>query len=497
MTERTVVQQGTANRSELLHAPFIPADVRAGEPVRAEVRVKNSTRAPIDMRVWRISPFGVELLLPPDNSLHQGDEIDLTLRLGHQASEFTGLVVTTTAAENGRSLVGVRWYAREDTSAPPDADRRASARWICGVEFLPTGVAANPVRFSDFIHFRVRDISSSGLQIVTSLRNKFLVPGMVLDTMISCPATGQVKVELKLVHARIVSENGKDFLALGVAMIRPTPQTLQTFGQYVLQFGGAASLEELRKGGLTVQSSARAVEFGYVRTPEEYKAVLALRLRAYGEAGKLDQAGPPDAMADIFDSRARILVGRYRGEVVASLRLIYHEPDDPTEHEQYTSFPESFPRKDEMVEITRVCTHPDYRRGDLLLGLFRHTILTVLQSRRRWILGSSTEKLLPIYTRIGCKPTDVRFRHEAVGGEEHVMFLGDCYAGLAGKGMSPVVWNILFNDMLEHIDVRDILGDNPLTAARLGIYRALAPVARLIYARMMRPKKRKTKPAPK
>jgi predicted GNAT family N-acyltransferase len=441
--------------------------------------------------VWRISPLGVELLLgdnPP--AIDRGSRINLVLQMGRQQSQFQGLVVETRHSEGKNDLIGIRWYP-EQGETPFIGNRRAKERYMCGVQFLPTGVAPNPVRFNDFIHFRVRDVSADGMQIVSSLRNKFLVPGMELDSMVSFPTIGQIRARLRIIHARIHSEDGRDYLSLGTRLTNPNPRITQILGQYVMQFGPPASVEALRDAGLHLTSAVRAVEFGFVRTEEEYRQVLELRRLAYTSAGKISKQTTAEETSDIYDTRARILVARYKGEIIASLRLIYHEPGDRTEHEQFTTLPDDFPRKDELVEITRVCTHPDYRRSDLLLGLFKHAVLAVLQSGRRWILGSATPKLLHVYTRLGCRATAVKYRHEDLGSEEHNIFLGDTVAGLSGAAVGPIVWNLLFDDMWDHLDTRNLLPRDPVVALRLAMYRGAKPFASLALRRMQKPRKRK------
>ena len=167
----------TGIESNLVHSPFYPADVRQGDPITASLRVIPGEKS-TTMAVWRLSPFGIELVADPNVSIPSGSEIDLTLTLGRQQSRFTGLVVTSRHRSKGRELIGIRWYQTPDAHESGAEERRSTSRWLCGSEFLPTGVAPNPARFNDFIHFRVRDLSSTGMQLVTSLRNKFIVPGM-------------------------------------------------------------------------------------------------------------------------------------------------------------------------------------------------------------------------------------------------------------------------------------------------------------------------------
>jgi hypothetical protein len=474
-----------------IHGPFQAADVRLGEPIVARCLVRNSQDAAEHvLQVWRISPLGVELVLPRDGlELDVGSELDLSIRFGRQQSQFTGLVVSTRSQESDRELIGVRWSQPTTAATGLPTERRSTERWLCGQEFLPTGVAPNPARFNDFIHFRVRDISKDGMQIVTSLRNKFIVPGMVFESLVSVPTMGQLKLDLHVINARITSEQGKDYLSVGVRIANPTPQASQMLGQFVFQFGPPTTLEALRSSGFEVGSSTRAVDFAYVRTSDEYKSVLQLRQRAYQQYGGSALGETPEALSDIFDARARILMAKYRGEVVGSLRLIFNESTDRFEHEDHFTLPSEFPRKDEMVEISRVCTHPEYRGSDLLIGLFRHAAMAVLQSRRQFVLGYAPPKLVPLYARLGARWLPVEFKHPSDDVNLKV-FLIDVRGGLSGADINPVVWNAIYGEMIDYLDTREILDGSSLTHMRLSIYRALSPLAHVLQRRVNRPRRR-------
>ena len=476
-----------------LHSPFEPADVLPGEPIIARVRLKSLAGVVADqthlLPVWRISPFGVELVSDSlSRELTTGACLDLTLTISSQVSHFEGLVVEANAVVNGHSLVGLRWH-RAPKSGPAWDERRDTERWTCSPEFYPTGVAANPARFNDFIHFRVRDISATGMRIVTSLRNKYLVPGMVLDTLISCPTIGQVTAQLEVVHMQVLEEEGRSYLALGTKFHGLTRYSAEIFGQYILQFGPPISLRTLQEAGLVGRSLSRAVDFGYVRTDQEYRKVLELRRMAYSRVGKMPEDIPLTDVGDINDTRARILIGQYRGDCVATMRLMFHNPGDPFEHEKHVVFPTDFPRRDLIIECTRACTHPDYRNGDLLFGLFRHGVVTALQSKRRWILSSATKSLLGLYKKGGAEVTSICYNPPELGGEDHFLFLIDVHRCMLGHGIGPVYWNLLYADVWQQFNVAEIIDVYPGSTLRISFYRLLRPFVELFAAWMKRPRK--------
>jgi predicted GNAT family N-acyltransferase len=465
-----------------LHGSILPEETRPGEPIRGNIYFKDASgkRVGVPVRIWKLSPLGVEIVRDEQlGPVVEGTSVDLELSIGLAQSSLNGLVVASRHHEKGHELIGIRLCARENENWD-GGDRRENRRWSCSPEFGPTGVTANPGRFNDFIFFKVLDISSSGMLFFTSLRNKFLVPGMRLEVSLSMPMVGLIQTTVEIINVRINTVNEKEGLSVGVKFHNISKQVRRALAQYVFQFGPPGSIADLKKSGLELERGNNAVEFKYVRTESEYQQVLELRKLAYGSAGKLSSE---ESVSDIYDSRSRIVIGVYRGRVVASTRLIYNELDDKMEHEEFVQFPEDFPRKDEICEITRVCTHPDFRGSDILMGLFRYVAITVIQSHRKYILGCATEELLPLYRRLGFKAIGMSYKHAALNNIEHHIILGDVAAGLSGKGVNPIAWNIVWGDVVDYATNRDLLEFDPLSDIRVGFYRLFKPLSRLLYRR--------------
>lgn len=480
---------------QLVHGPITPAEVYKTDNVRCLIRLRG-TKNEIELRVYRISPFGVELTIPRNGAeeiiakFGQGAEIDVQLKIGSHASELFGLVVVTRHQELEQELLGIRWFVATAARAP-GVERRASTRWTCSEEFLATGMAPNPVRFNDFVQFRVRDISKNGMQITTSLRNKFLLPGMILESTISFPMVGQITLFLKILNARLITIHGKEMLALGTQFLDPTRHTLETLGQYLLQFAANTSARTLLDEGYLLRSVSCALDFRFVKTAEQYREVLELRKQAYGAVGKIDQNAPSESTGDVFDVHARIITAHHHGRLVGSVRLMFHDPEHSLEHEQFMQLPADFPRKDEMVEVTRVCTDPAYRGQDLFYALMKQMTITIVQSKRRWLLGSATAKLMPVYERIGFRGTGHKYTHKDLGNEEHELILADVPRVLAGVGVGPTLWNELYSDVSDYLTEHHDVEFDSLMSFRMATYRAISPFTSLFTRGIRSPKKGK------
>lgn len=205
------------------------------------------------------------------------------------------------------------------------------------------------------------------------------------------------------------------------------------------------SPKQLYKMQFPIGSIKRHLHFKTASTTKELDDVIKLRHRAYQLAGKLSHDEEP--CLDQFDKRSIIIVAKHHNKVVASLRLIIAKKNQLLEHEYSLVLPRNFPRKENTIEITRVCTHPDYRHGDLLEGLFQYTSFIAMAHGRSWILGSSTDELLPLYQKMGFRKSSIRFNHVGLGKTVHTLFLANKDDILLGRWVNPLLWYILYRDV--------------------------------------------------
>ncbi len=464
-----------------VHGSVQPADVREGDPISARVRLASArAAADVEARVWRISPLGVEIVKPPALAgLSDGAAIDLALRIGADLVQVRSLEITSTHEERGRKLLAARWSDAEAARGDPSC-RRIGARLRCEPQYAPTGIAPCAVRFDDFVHFRITEISKTGMQLVTSLRNKYLVPGSTFVGTCSFPTLEQVKVEFQVVHTRVVREGVKEFLTLGVTWRGDGARSAEIIGQYLLQFGPGATPEQLRAEGFRVRSTSRAFDFGNVQSEADYREVLALRRAAYVHAKKVSPDATDEQMGDEFDLRSRIVTARYRGRLVGSTRVVFARTDsDRLKHDDYVTLPSWLPPRTEIIESSKTCTDPEFRGSDLFYSLLKHMAIVTLQAGRRYLLMSCTDALRPLYGKLGCADVGVTYVHPTMGLRHHVM-MGDVVS-MVGGGMNPVVWNVAIGPELWAYARRcGMIPTSPWRTAKVRIVRLFRPLAFLI-----------------
>ena len=106
---------------------------------------------------------------------------------------------------------------------------------------------------------------------------------------------------------------------------------------------------------------------------------------------------------DAADESARILVGKHKGRTVASARLRFLRDAEPLVMAADVQCPHELPPRDQTVEVSRACTDPEYRRGNLAAKLAHQLLIFSITSGRPYVLLVSLPNLLRFYKSVGCK----------------------------------------------------------------------------------------------
>jgi predicted GNAT family N-acyltransferase len=351
--------------------------------------------------------------------------------------------------------------------------------WQCPHDSEPQGVVRSAPRAAIGLKFSIVSIGREEMLLRTSASG-VVSPGTQLIASVSFPGVRQVRLRLDVL---IVTSThvGEDSVMVLCRIGDPGAPALEVIGQYLLESGPWITKAQLGGEGLPTISIASAVEISVAATEREKREAFELRQLAYAGAGKV-VAGRTMASGDDHDRDATIVVARHKGVVVGSLRLMYHGPGEPFEHEAYTELPADLDRS-RTTEITRICTHPDFRGGDLLAALLRFAAVAVIAAGRPVVLGSATKKLLPLYERVGFRSTGNGYIHSELADLEHWLIRGDARRLLSGRGIGPVAWNLIWAEAWQRAVQTGVVRSRARERARTATYRTLAPVARSLAQR--------------
>jgi hypothetical protein len=423
-----------------------------------------------DVKIQSFSPLGMSFSSSKQDFnelIHKILEVDLMVR--EEKISLKGVVV-----EAKDQVISLKWVFIQQ-SLEDGSDRRKAQRWLCGTEFSPTGICANPLKYNDFIHFSMEDISLNGAQIITSMRNKLLVPGMSLETLMNFPMIGQTHLFVEIIYCKIVSVRGKEMFSLGCRFKKITPMQSEMIGKYLLQFGVGTTPRELKEAGFKVASFLSLSTFSYVKTKEELDQVIDLRERSWKASEPLLQSAKREDFTDSFDAKSKIIFSSYKNRCFATIRLFFPQSAEEMEHAQETDIPGEVAPYNELCEMTRIVVDPDFRAAEVLAGLMNQAAISCLQNNRRYILSSAKDNLLPVYKKMGAKIVGNPFS-SALFSFEARLIVFDIHKLALAEGVHPVVWILLYRDTTKFLTQNGLIQPTTLQTIKISFLKMIAPV---------------------
>lgn len=455
--------------NSLIHKNIVPLDVRKSDGITADIKFNLESRA---VQIWAISPLGGEFICNDNLNLSIGDAIEMILNIRNQKLRFSALLICLQKKEKGNLILGVRWLGEQGERIKVNRN----SRWICSDIYPATLVCSNPIQFEDLLLFKVKNIGEQGVMLTTSLRNKFLIQGMYLEGTFSFPMIGSAAGKLEIKWAKVVIDGEKERLALGIELMQSNKMLNQAMADYVLQFGDEVTISQLKKSGLRSKKTQNILTFSYSKTKKEHNDLISLRKLCYEFYSKSEIT----ELTDHFDTKARILIARHNGKAIGTLRIIFHSPSDRLEQEQYIKLPKDFPQNHELVEVTRICVHPDYQASTVMMQLLKHCFVVMLQTNRRYLVGSSPDHLKSTYKALGAKITDLQYSPNSCRDLRLNVLITDLHDLLKGKDIHPLYWCRLYDSVSEFSEKNNLVRLNNVAKVRLWIFRLINKAYKLV-----------------
>ena len=325
--------------------------------------------------------------------------------------------------------------------------------------------------------FLIQKISKKKMLISIFDTEVLIFSGGSISLQLSINASDGLKITGKVEH--ITPENSQLSVLLKIDTMAPVTEF--NIVNHLLQ-NTDLSPEEIREAEFKVHEISNTFRFRYLKTKEEYEEVLNLRLQAYLQAGKLKEDVTRDQLIAPLDKISRILVAYHGKKMVASVALSF--PD--SEHEQLDTeralsggYPPGMPKKTDLIEVARLCTHPNYRRGDLLLRMFEQMYKVFAFSDRNYILTSTDNKLWNIYKKLGFRKTGHTYLHPYLEGIEHSLIIVKRGAGTHSYKLNPLAWNYLYRNMTNHVLARRSIEYGVFGQIKMLVYRLIGYALRI------------------
>lgn len=411
-----------------VHGSIVPVEVRSEQLFSAEI-VLNTTAQSV--RLWRISPLGADFLT--SESFSEGSSLFFRVRIIDEVIEIEGQICGCVKEKESSHLVSVRWVFNQSDD---EKKKRSKKRWKLNPLFLPTITCDNKLSIQGIFIFNVIDISTDGLKIRCSKRNKELLPKMILSGNFNFPSSGQFSTTIKIVW---VAED-ENHLIIGCEFLKMSRKIKEIIGHYCFQFAGESTIKSLKESDFLLPKKIKTLRISDVRTSDDYDAVVKLRDLCFRPIVPKEKFGN-HLLYDRYDSRSRILRVDHLEKTVATLRMIFHSENDDFAISDHIDLPDDFPDQADSVEVTKVCVHPDFRSSLLITLLLRKAIVGILEAQRTYFVGTAPVHLKAFYKRIGAKIVPLTYEHD---GQSLSVVLVDVLQAIKGKGVSPHVWSYVY-----------------------------------------------------
>jgi hypothetical protein len=328
---------------------------------------------------------------------------------------------------------------------------------ICSSLFLPVGVAASPFDFSDLIIFKVTQINNMGFQITTSLRNKGLVPGMQLNTLLEFPTVGSCSVTVKIKWARVGVYLGEDVLNLWVDFENPNSSALNLFYLFSIEFASKSFFEKNSSEHSTISQNIY-----FMRTAKDCRDIIELR-RDFFDSNQ---------DADTFDINSKDLLVRENDKCIASARVNLPGQQDLIEDSDKMRILASIPRNDELVVFSNIFVQKKVELEKYLNQLVKGVLLAMSSSNRGYILIYSNENYVDYFESLGAQKTNIIYSKRI--GEKKInitVLLLNFHKIIAGDGIKRRLWNAIVSEILDK--TRNSIELTRLEKIRIFLYRVL------------------------
>jgi hypothetical protein len=381
------------------------------------------------------------------------------------ASRIEGITITHGAREI-RSIERPKVKIRKDDSqwkliillnpSERKTTERRHARIKTRENFKPFLWVTDPFHLSRIVNFQVENFNVDGLQLSTSLCNKHIIVGSVLENcQLVLPGIGVATIDIGIRNA--FSKN--KHLVFGCLFQSINKQALEMLAQYAIIGGDnlppplSQRKELLRAAGLTTRSLAKPCTIKVVETYQELEQILDVRFVAYKAAAKIPPEATSDIMADEYDASSIIYCAKYGPDVIATMRANISKSDRQRfPFETYFGSCESLGiARSSSCEISRLAILPEFQGSDLFIGFVKVVVQMLVKLHLDTMFCVATNKLAPMYQRIGAERLSEPVRHPVLIDESLCLYRIKTASFLTGSHMEFAVWKKISEEAISHL----------------------------------------------
>jgi hypothetical protein len=329
--------------------------------------------------------------------------------------------------------------------------------------FKPFLWVSDPWHLSRVLNFQVENFNVDGLQLRTSLCNKHIMVGSMLENcQLLLPGIGILIVSIVICHT-FYKDNHLLFGCLFQSINKPD---LEMLAQYAILGGDnlpphlSQRKELLRAAGLTTHSLSKPCTIKVVETYQELEQIREVRFIAYKAAAKTPPGATSEMMEDEYDASSIIYCAKYGPNVIATMRVNISKSDGQKfPFEQYFGSCESLGiSRHDSCEISRLAILPAFQKSDLFIGFLKIITPMLVKLRLNTMYCMATNKLSLMYQRIGTERMAEPVPHPVLADECLNLYRIKTSSFLTGANMEVDVWKKISEEAISHLIYHGFLG---------------------------------------
>ena len=322
--------------------------------------------------------------------------------------------------------------------------------------FKPFLWASDPFHLSRIVNFQVENFNVDGLQVKTSLCNKHIIVGSMMENcQLLLPGIGVLTVNLVICNAFPQDKH----LVFGCLFQFINKQALEMLAQYAIIGGDnlpphlRQRKELLKAAGLTTRSLSKPCTIKVVETCQELEQILDVRFGSYKAAAKTPPGATREIMEDEYDASSIIYCAKYGPDVIATMRANISTSDGQKfPFEKYFGSCESLGiSRHNSCEISRLAILPEFQGSDLFIGFVKVTIQMLVKLCLDTMFCIATNKLAPMYQRIGAERMSGPVQRPVLIDEPLNLYRIKTSSFLTGSNIALEVWKKISEEAISHL----------------------------------------------
>jgi hypothetical protein len=344
-------------------------------------------------------------------------------------------------------LIGVHFLAESPHKDPfGKMARKNEIRELPDI-FRPLAYAEDQMFYQEFLHFQIIGYSIDEVLLRTSKSNKGLIPGQHLFLKVMLPDLAESGCQVRVSNVASPSFDDSSYV-VRAKWEKPAQNFLEALAEFLFLAFPGTSVKALLDEGWPAIALRRGLRFRYADTKEEFSQILKLRLLGAHSDGRWLDTHDINKMVDAHDIHSRHIMCIAGERLAGSARLVFNDGDENrAEHTGYQVKLPAWLWKGGFVEVSRLCTHPDYRGADVFMFILQHLGRIALTSGNAYMLINCVDSLVPIYERFGAKDLGLRFDSPFMQGNKLNLMVFDCKKVCAGVGVNPIYYSLGFKHM--------------------------------------------------